>query len=78
MTLFFTVDGLGRAERALTLPSGAAITGLCRRVKTPAALAFIQRGRDITLGVQKAAARSGIRKTDENPPKSPNRRAPQP
>jgi Xaa-Pro dipeptidase len=57
MTPFFTVDGLRRAENAFTLSNGAAITGACRAIKTPAEIAFIQRAMEITLEVQKAAAR---------------------
>lgn len=57
MTPFFTVDGLRRAGNAFALVNGAAITGACRRVKTPAEIALIQHAMNITLEVHKAAAR---------------------
>jgi Xaa-Pro dipeptidase len=57
MTPFFTVDGLRRAGNAFALANGAAITGACRMLKTPAEIALIQRAMNITLEVHKAAAR---------------------
>ena len=57
MTPFFTVDGLRRAGNAFALVNGAAITGACRVLKTPAEIALIQRAMNITLEVHKAAAR---------------------
>jgi Xaa-Pro dipeptidase len=57
MTPFFTVDGLRRAGNAFSLANGAAITGACRMVKTPAEVALIQQAMNITLEVHKAAAR---------------------
>jgi Xaa-Pro dipeptidase len=56
-TPFFTVDGLRKAGNAFGLINGAAITAACRQVKSPAEIAIMQAAMNITLEVQKAAAR---------------------
>lgn len=54
---FFNVDGLRKAGNRYELINGASITGGCRSVKTPREIALLQRSNEITLTVQKAAAR---------------------
>lgn len=56
-TPFFTFDGLRTAANAYEFVNGATITSACRRVKSAAELAQMQRAKDITLQVQRATAR---------------------
>ena len=56
-TPFFTVDGLRRAGNSFGFSNGSSITGACRMIKSPAEVALMQIAMDITLEVQKAAAR---------------------
>ncbi len=56
-TPFFTVDGLRRAGNRFGFASASSITAACRQVKSPAEVALMQVAMDITLAVQKAAAR---------------------
>lgn len=56
-TPFHTVDGLRRAGNSFTFSNAGAITAACRQVKSPAEIALMQVAMDITLAVQKAAAR---------------------
>ncbi len=56
-TPFFTVDGLRRAGNRFSFASASSITAACRQVKSPAEVALMQVAMDITLAVQKAAAR---------------------
>ena len=56
-TPFFTVDGLRRAGNRFSFASASSITAACRQVKSPAEIALMQVAMDITLAVQKAAAR---------------------
>ncbi len=56
-TPFFTVDGLRKAGNSFSFVSAASITAACRQVKSPAEIALMQVAMDITLEVQKAAAR---------------------
>ena len=60
LTPFFTVDGLRRAGNSFSFANAASVTGACRMVKSPAEVALMQAANDITLLVQKAAAR-GLR-----------------
>ncbi len=57
MTPFFTVDGLRKAGNSFGFANAASITGACRQVKSAAEIALMQTAMDITLAVQKAAAR---------------------
>jgi Xaa-Pro dipeptidase len=57
-TPFFTVDGLRRAGNAYGFKNAAAISEACRMVKSPAEIALMQQANNITLEVQKAAARA--------------------
>jgi Xaa-Pro dipeptidase len=57
-TPFFTVDGMRRAGNAFGFTNAASITAACRQVKSPAEIALMQVAMDITLEVQKAAARA--------------------
>ncbi|WP_259780598.1 M24 family metallopeptidase [Aestuariispira ectoiniformans] len=64
---FFLFDGLRKAGLALDCVNGAAIAGACRARKSAAEIALMQRAKDITLEVQKAAARilhPGIKTTE--------------
>ena len=54
---FFLVDALGRAGSDFTFVSAAAVAGKCRQIKSSAEIALMQKAKDITLEVQKAAAR---------------------
>ena len=57
-TPFFTVDGMRRAGNSFSFASAAPITEACRQVKSAAEIALMQRANEITLAVQKAAARA--------------------
>ena len=54
---FFTVDGLRRAGNSFSFVNASSITAACRMVKSPAEIALMQSAMDVTLAVQKAAAR---------------------
>ena len=56
-TPFFTFDGLRSAANAYDFVNGSAITSACRRIKSPAELAQMQRAKDITLQVHRATAK---------------------
>ena len=56
-TPFYTVDGLRRAGNRFTFNNGAAITAALRMVKSKAEIALMQVAMNITLEVQRAAAR---------------------
>jgi Xaa-Pro dipeptidase len=56
-TPFFTVEGLRRAANSFSFSSASSITEACRQVKSPAEIAIMQTAMDITITVQKAAAR---------------------
>ncbi len=56
-TPFYTVDGLRRAGNSFTFSNASSITAACRQVKSSAEIALMQVAMDITLTVQKAAAR---------------------
>ena len=56
-TPFFTVDGMRKAGNAFHFTNGSSITAACRQTKSPAEIAIMQVAMDITLAVQKAAAR---------------------
>ena len=56
-TPFFTVEGLRKAGNRFGFASASSITAACRQVKSPAEVALMQVAMDITLAVQKAAAR---------------------
>ncbi len=53
---FFIADGLQKAGPALQLSNAAAVTAACRRCKSAAELAIMQRAMDMTLAVHKAVA----------------------
>lgn len=57
-TPFFTFDGLRRAGNSFSYVSAASVTEACRQVKSAAEIALMQAANDITLAVQKAAARA--------------------
>ncbi|PCE66002.1 M24 family metallopeptidase [Sediminicola luteus] len=54
---YFLVDELQQANASFQFENGGAITRACRMLKSEAEIAIIQRAKDITLTVQKAAAR---------------------
>ena len=56
-TPFYTVDGMRKAGNSFSFTNGASITGACRQVKSAAEIALMQVAMNITLEVQKAAAR---------------------
>ena len=56
-TPFYTVDGMRRAGNRYHFANAASITAACRQVKSAAEVALIQAAMDVTLEVQKAAAR---------------------
>jgi Xaa-Pro dipeptidase len=56
-TPFFTVDGLRRAGNTFSLLSGSPITAACRQMKSSGEIALMQIAMNITMEVQKAAAR---------------------
>ncbi len=58
LTPFHTVDGLRRAGNSFTLGNAAGVTAACRMVKSAHEVALMQTANDITLVVQKAAARA--------------------
>ncbi|QBL09017.1 aminopeptidase P family protein [Rheinheimera sp. D18] len=53
---FFIADGLLKAEPALQLSNASSVTSACRRIKSAAELALMQRAMDMTLAVHKAVA----------------------
>jgi len=56
-TPFFTFDGLRKAGNRFDFVNGSDITGACRMIKSETEIALMQRAKEITLEVQKAAAR---------------------
>lgn len=56
-TPFHTVDGMRRAGNSFGFANAASVTAACRQVKSAAEIALLQMAMDITLVVQKAAAR---------------------
>ena len=56
-TPFFTVDGMRKAGNSFGFVNAASVTAACRMVKSQAEIALMQVAMDITLAVQKAAAR---------------------
>jgi len=56
-TPFYSVDGMRRAGNSFGFVNAASVTAACRQVKSPAEIALMQIAMDITLEVQKAAAR---------------------
>ncbi len=56
-TPFYTVDGMRRAGNSFGFVNAASVTAACRQVKSRAEIALMQVAMDITLEVQKAAAR---------------------
>jgi len=56
-TPFFITDGILKANAAYTLVNAKPITAGCRMIKSNAEIAIMQQAMDITLDVQKAAAR---------------------
>lgn len=66
-TPFFLYDGLRRAGLTRDCINGAQITSPCRMIKSPAEIALLQRAKEMTMEVQKAAARilsPGIKTTE--------------
>ncbi|MDR6982318.1 Xaa-Pro dipeptidase [Rheinheimera pacifica] len=53
---FFIADGLKTAKPALQLTNAASVSTVCRRCKSAAELAIMQRAMDMTLAVHKAVA----------------------
>ena len=56
-TPFFTFDGLRKAGNRYDFVNGSDITGACRMIKSETEIALMTRAKEITLEVQKAAAR---------------------
>ncbi|WP_370408062.1 M24 family metallopeptidase [Tenacibaculum dicentrarchi] len=56
-TPFFIVDGINKCNEVFTLESATPITAGCRMIKSDAEIAIMQHAMNITLEVQKAAAR---------------------
>ncbi len=56
-TPFYTVDGMRRAGNSFGFANAASVTAACRPIKSAAEIALMQVAMDITLEVQKAAAR---------------------
>ena len=56
-TPFFIIDGINKCQSKYTLENAKQITAGCRMVKSEAEIAIMQVAMDITLEVQKAAAR---------------------
>lgn len=54
---FFLVDGLIKANPELNFVNGDVVTQACRAIKSAAEIALLQRAKDMTLAVQKAAAK---------------------
>ncbi|MGA4632714.1 M24 family metallopeptidase [Pseudomonas solani] len=64
---FFMFDGIRREGSAYDFIDGARVTGHCRQRKSAAEIALMQRAKDMTLEVHKAAAsilRAGISTTE--------------
>lgn len=64
---FFMFDGIRREGSAYDFIDGARVTGQCRQRKSAAEIALMQRAKDMTLEVHKAAAsilRAGISTTE--------------
>jgi len=64
---FFIFDGLRKAMPAVQFTNGADITAPCRQIKSKTEIAIMQRAKDMTIEVHKAAARilhSGISTTE--------------
>jgi Xaa-Pro dipeptidase len=55
-TPFFVSDGIAKVSPNLTLTNGASVTAACRMIKSHAELALMQRAKDMTIAVHKAAA----------------------
>ena len=55
-TPFFISHGIDTADKDYSLVSATSITAGCRAIKSDAELALMQKAKDITLSVQKAAA----------------------
>jgi Xaa-Pro dipeptidase len=55
-TAFFAVDGLAKALPDCKLVNGSAVTTPCRQQKSSAEIALMQRAKDMTRAVHKAAA----------------------
>ncbi|MCG8236601.1 M24 family metallopeptidase [Tenacibaculum finnmarkense] len=56
-TPFFIIDGINKCNEVFTLESATPITAGCRMIKSDAEIAIMQHAMNITLEVQKAAAR---------------------
>ena len=56
-TAFFMVDGLRRHGTDFQLVNGNSVTARCRQQKSPAEIALLQRAKEMTLAVQRSAAR---------------------
>jgi len=56
-TPFFVSDGLAKASPNITFVNGASVTAKCRMIKSETELALMQRAKEMTLEVHKAAAR---------------------
>lgn len=54
---FFIFDGLRKATANIDFSNGAEITAPCRQIKSVAEIALMQRAKDMTIAVHKAAAR---------------------
>ncbi len=54
---FFVFDGLRRAAPEFTFTNGADISAPCRQIKSDAEIALMQRAKNMTMEVHKAAAR---------------------
>ena len=54
---YFITDGISKANKSLQINSATAITAGCRMIKSKAEIAIMQAAMNITLEVQKAAAR---------------------
>ncbi|WP_103069491.1 M24 family metallopeptidase [Aquimarina sediminis] len=56
-TPFFVIDGILKVQSTYQLINAKPVTAGCRMIKSPSEIAIIQTAMDITLEVQKAAAR---------------------
>ena len=56
-TAFFVFDGLRKAAPTFELTNGADITAPCRQIKSSAEIALMQKAKDMTIEVHKAAGR---------------------
>lgn len=54
---FFVFDGFRKAAPHLNYTNASDITALCRQIKSNAEIALMQRAKDMTIAVHKAAAR---------------------